>query len=83
MLLWENSFFLLSFGGNLFKLQSKGFINAELKRRYDLWKEKNQNSHLFSYIVGSCKIFYMLLKTFLRTSLSDSTILGQHLVLIG
>lgn len=84
MLLWENSFFLLSFGGNLFKLQSKGFINAELKMRYDLWKEKKNNiPHLFSYILGSCKIFYMLLMTFLYTSLSDSTILGQYLVLIA
>lgn len=31
VLLPENSFFLLTFGTNLFKLQSKGFILAELK----------------------------------------------------
>lgn len=76
---WEQ-FFLLTSGTNLFKLQSKGFIHAQLKIRYDLWKKQ---TCLFSNILGSHKILYMLLMTFLCTSLSDSTILGQHLVLIG
>lgn len=73
MLLPENSLFLLTFDTTLFKLQSKGFILAELKIDTILRKK---TPHLFSHILGSCKILCMLLMTFLCTS--DSTILGEY-----